>query len=87
MQQIVEIFPRAHTARALQPDIGGIGAAGEPHAHFGKGIHHHLGVLLVIGNGIQDLLVAFGSEHGFGGPLGDIAGAVELAALAALPQL
>ena len=55
-------------------------------AHGAELLTHVAGVVHVVSDGLAYLLLAFGGIYGLGGTLGDVACAVELGALAAVPH-
>ena len=83
----VEELPRCHALWRLYPDVGCIRAAIYRESHLGQRLTHQLGVLHVVADGGAYLLLALGGVDSLCGTLADVAGAVELGALAAAPQL
>ena len=86
MQQALEEGPAALALGRAQPDVGRVDAAVGPEAHFGQRLAHDAGVRHVVVDDLAHLLAAFGRVDGLGRALHDVGRAVELRALAAVPQ-
>ena len=87
VQHPVEEFPATHPLGCLYPDVGCIRAAINRESHLGQRLTHQLGVLHVVADGGAYLLLALGCIDSLCGTLADVAGAIELGALATAPQL
>ena len=85
VEHLLEEFPRIAGLGCPDPDVGGVFTAVAFKTKAAKRLKHLFGVLHIIGNGSLDLLFAIGGVCGFCGTLGNIAGAVELRALATVP--
>ena len=86
-EQVVEELPAAHAVRALEPDVGGILAAGVVDAELVERGGDDAGVLFVVVQAFADLGETFVGEYRGGGALDGVADAVELGRLAAIPQV
>ena len=87
IQQVVEEFPAVHAVRALEPDVRGVDSAGVLNPQFVAGVRDNTRVLLVVRDGCLGLRLSLGSEHSLGSALYRVGNAVELTALASVPQV
>ena len=87
MEQGLEEFPRIHAVGSTHPDVGRVLATVALVAEGTQRFQHMGGILHIIVDGSLDLSLALGRVDGLCGTLADVAGAVELGALAATPQL
>ena len=87
IEQGFEELPRAHAIGRSHPDVGGILTTVALIAQSLEDGEHAGGILHVVVDGFAHLCLAFGRIGGLGSALGDVAGAIELRALAAEPQL
>ena len=86
VKQLVEELPRGHSFGSLHPQIRRVYASEHPVAGTGQAFAHRTGVFHIVGDGFLHLCPAFGRIDRLGTTLGDVAGAVELGALAPVPQ-
>ena len=84
-EQVVEELPAAHAVRALEPDVGGILAAGVVDAELVESGRDNARVLLIIGDILADLALSFLAEHSRRSALYGVRNAVELCSLTAVP--
>ena len=87
VEQVVEEFPAAHAVRALEPDVRRIDSAGVLDPQFVAGVRDNTRVLLVIRDSCLGLRLSLGSEHSLSSALYRVGYAVELTALASVPQV
>ena len=85
-EEAVEEVPGVFTVGGGHPDVGGMFASIDGESQEGEALSDELGVLHVVLNGGAHLLLPFGCEDGFGTTLRDVAGTIELAALATVPE-
>ena len=85
VEQLFEETPGLHALWSLQPDVGRVHAAIYREACGLQTFAHDAGVLHVIVDGGPHLCFPFGGIDGFRSALGDVARAIELGALAAVP--
>ena len=86
VEQSVEEVPGVLAVGRRYPDVGRVLAAIDRQSEEGEALADELGVLHVVLDGGAHLLLTLGCEDGFSATLGDVAGTVELAALATVPE-
>ena len=87
IEQLLEELPAAGTFRGAHPDVRSILTAVALEAKVSEDREHPTCILHVLSDGLLHLLLAFRPVDSLGSSLADIAGTIELRALAAQPQL
>ena len=87
VEHLLEESPAARTVGSLYPEIGGVLSAIHLDTERGERVVHDFCVGHIIVDNLLHLLAASSAVGRFGSLLADVAGAVELGALAAVPQM
>ena len=87
IEQILEELPGAAAVGGAHPDVRGVLATVDLEAQLAQLGEHAVGVVHIVVDGLLNLLLALRGVDGLCGALGDVAGAIELGALTAQPEL
>ena len=86
-EQHIKKIPAVHVIRALEPDVGGVHSACEFYPKLLASLGDNACVFLIVCNIFLALALTLRSKHRFRAALHGIRNAVELAALAARPNV
>ena len=86
IKHLFEEFPAWRVVWSLYPDIWGILATINFQSELLEFCSHEVGILHIVIDGCLYLFLTFWGVDGFGSTLADIAGTIELGALAAVPD-